>query len=141
MLAVHSDVAKPGERILVAQSDGVDRQLLRRELEHAGYVVDAVADGDRALAAASRSPYAAVILDLQVPGMGGVELCHRLRRATLTSRIPVMVLSGVNQAEAVTGALALGNIRYMRQGAQPSRMLRSLRLLIEATAKVPTPAL
>jgi CheY-like chemotaxis protein len=63
----------------------------RRALEREGIEVDAAGGGDEAIAAAARNPPDLVLLDLEMPGMSGLEVLTRLRRE---GAVPVIVLSG-----------------------------------------------
>ena len=67
--------------ILVAQRDASRREETRQVLEAAGYHVTVAADGPAAAALAAKAgrPYDAVVLDLALGGMSGLELAHRLR--------------------------------------------------------------
>src|SRR6185436_18372274 len=62
-------------RILVADDDRVQLKLARLQLEDLGFVVEAVADGAAALAAARANPPAAIVSDVLMPRMDGFRLC------------------------------------------------------------------
>jgi DNA-binding response OmpR family regulator len=66
-------------RVLVVDDDPKIVSLLRRGLGFAGYVVDAAADGEAALAAARDRPPDVVVLDVMLPGVDGLEVSRRLR--------------------------------------------------------------
>src|SRR5487761_1608010 len=68
-----------GVRLLVAEDDPGLRSVLERALKRSGYVVDAVADGDRALAYLASYEYDAVVLDWRMPGTPGVDVVRRPR--------------------------------------------------------------
>ena len=76
-------------RVLAVDDSSVIREILIASLEAAGYSVEAVATGHAALAAASRESFDAVILDVDMPGMDGLELGRALRKdpRTRASRI------------------------------------------------------
>ncbi len=65
-------------RILVADDNPVNADLLREHLESSGYVVDWASDGAHALAMASTGMYQAMLLDLQMPVYDGIEVLRRL---------------------------------------------------------------
>jgi CheY-like chemotaxis protein len=77
-------------RILVADDNPVNAELLREHLEAAGYVVDWASDGAHALAMASTGQYQAMLLDLHMPIYDGVEV---LRRLHLLAGRPLRVIA------------------------------------------------
>ncbi len=82
--------ARPA-RVLLVEDDGDLSDLLGLHLREAGYAVEAVADGALALQRALADPYDVVVLDLMLPGLGGMEVCRRLREAGRT--VPVLMLT------------------------------------------------
>ena len=61
-------------RILIADDEATIRQGLQEALQQPGYVIDAAADGTEALDQLDRRSYDVVVLDLRMPGPGGMEL-------------------------------------------------------------------
>src|SRR5579862_7073887 len=78
------------ERIMVVDDDPLVVRLVRLHLERAGYRVQAVADGQQALAACAEAAPDLVILDLMLPGLDGYQVCRRLRELSL---VPVILLT------------------------------------------------
>jgi DNA-binding response OmpR family regulator len=78
-------------RVLLVEDDADLATLLALHLREAGYAVEAVADGALALQRALAEPFDLVVLDLMLPGMGGMEVCRRLREADRT--VPVLMLT------------------------------------------------
>ncbi|SOE96376.1 Response regulator receiver domain-containing protein [Burkholderia sp. D7] len=73
-----------------------DRSILvarKRILQLEGYRIDTASDGETALAAANKVQPVLVITDRSMPGMDGIELCHRLRREPKLTGIPVVLAS------------------------------------------------
>ena len=66
-------------------------RLVKRGLEEEGHAVDIAADGPEGLWLATENGYAAIILDLMLPGFDGIELCRRLRAAGIWA--PVLMLT------------------------------------------------
>ena len=77
-------------RILIVEDDGVVAETLQAYLQQAGYEVTRARDGREGLAIAQAGAHALVILDLMIPGLGGIEVCRQLRRS---SRLPVLMLT------------------------------------------------
>ena len=66
-------------------------RLLKRALEEEGHAVDVAGDGPDGLWMATENPYAAIVLDVMLPGFDGFELCRRLRKAGVW--VPVLMLT------------------------------------------------
>lgn len=80
-------------RILVAEDHAPFRQMLSRMLRTLGYDPVTVADGQEALTRAIRDPFDAVILDIVLPGLNGIDICQQLKRAPDTRLLPVVLLT------------------------------------------------
>lgn len=78
-------------RVLLVEDDRDLADLLGLHLRDAGYHVEAVADGALALQRALAERYDLIVLDLMLPGLGGVEVCRQLREAGRT--VPVLMLT------------------------------------------------
>jgi two-component system copper resistance phosphate regulon response regulator CusR len=74
-------------RVLLVEDDARMADTADRYLRNAGFAVDVASDGTRALALAAINPYDAVVLDLGLPDMDGLDVCRRLRRAGHPLRI------------------------------------------------------
>jgi len=78
-------------RVLVVEDEAKMAGLLKRGLEEDGQAVDVGADGPEGLWLATENSYAAIVLDVMLPGFDGVELCRRLRAAD--NWTPVLMLT------------------------------------------------
>jgi two-component system, OmpR family, response regulator len=78
-------------RVLVVEDEARMARLLKRGLEEEGHAVDVAADGPDGLWLAKENPYAAVVLDVMLPGFDGFELCSRLRDDGIWT--PVLMLT------------------------------------------------
>src|ERR1044071_7983635 len=118
------------ERILVVEDDRRIRDLLRRGLIFEGYTVEAAEDGESALRNARDKLPDAVILDLMLPGMDGLEVCKRLRSA---SNVPILILTARDTVpDRVTG-LDAGADDYMVKPFAFDELLARLRALLRRT--------
>jgi ribonuclease P protein subunit RPR2 len=81
-------------RILLVDDEPALRELLRVTFEGAAMDVVEAASGEEALALLGGNLPDAVVLDLRLPGIGGADLCQRLRRDPATRELPIVVLSG-----------------------------------------------
>ena len=78
-------------RVLVIEDEVRMARLLKRALQEAGHAVDVSGDGPDGLWMATENPYAAIVLDVMLPGFDGFELCRRLRKAGVW--VPVLMLT------------------------------------------------
>lgn len=82
----------PEWRVLVVDDDRAIRELVKRLMLRQGFVIDTATDGEEAWGLIAENVYDAVLLDLMMPNMNGLDLVERLRREkpSLLSRIVVM---------------------------------------------------
>ena len=114
------------ERILVIEDDRRIRDLLRRGLLFENYIVDTAEDGETGLRIARETPPDAVILDIMLPGIDGLEVCRRLRSA---SNVPILMLTARDTVpDRITG-LDAGADDYMVKPFAFDELLARLRAL------------
>ena len=78
-------------RVLVVEDEARMARLIKRGLEEEGHAVDVAADGPDGLWMATENRYAAIVLDVMLPGFDGFELCRKLRAARIWA--PVLMLT------------------------------------------------
>ena len=108
-------------RLLIADDDTDLREQLASVLSEDGYDVDEAADGNElleALASASRPAseqptYAAIVMDLMMPGFSGVDVLTALH--TPPPRVPVLVMTGCEDEHVVRTASSLGAVAVFRK--------------------------
>ncbi len=98
-------------RVLVVEDDATVREITRRYLGDAGYLVDEAADGPSGLHAARAHPPDAVVLDVMLPGLNGLQVCRTLRDAH--PRLPIVVLSALGDEGDRVAGLELGADDYV----------------------------
>jgi DNA-binding response OmpR family regulator len=124
-------------RVLVAEDDVGLRSVLGRGLQRAGYVVDAVADGEEALRYLRAYEYEVAILDWRMPKVTGLEALRRLR--AIGSTLPVLILTARDTAaDRVTG-LDEGADDYLVKPFDFDELLARLRALRRRSASQPAP--
>jgi putative two-component system response regulator len=93
-----------GSRVLVADDDASLRLLMSVLLERAGYNVAVAADGIAALALANEYEPDLILLDVQMPGLNGIEVTRRLRARAQTAITPIILVTGLGEtADKVAG--------------------------------------
>jgi DNA-binding response OmpR family regulator len=93
------------KRVLVVEDERDIAGLIRHTLERSGDMdVEVAVSGDQALKAASEHPPDLIVLDLNLPVLGGLEVCRLLRSRPATSRVPIIMLTArTSEGDRVTG--------------------------------------
>ena len=115
-------------RVLVVEDYAPLRTSLAKGLRESGYAVDATGDGTEGLWFAENHPFDVVILDLMLPGIGGLEILRKLRASGCTSHVLVLTASDSIQ-DLVTG-LDLGADDYLVKPFAFEELLARLRALV-----------
>ncbi len=128
-------------RILAADDNPVNRQVLGKILERGGHQVTLVEDGEAALDAFERGPCDLVILDRNMPRLGGIEALQALRLMQRGApRIPVVILSADATPEARQEALQAGADAFLAKPIQAARLLEQVQELTAREARGAAPA-
>jgi two-component system response regulator CpxR len=114
-------------RILLIDDDEKLSRLLRDYLEPFGYQVDTAFDGRKGLAMALENTYAAVILDVMLPGLNGFDLLRELRRE---SQVPVLMLTALGDEPDRIAGLEIGADDYLPKTFSTRELLARLRAVI-----------
>lgn len=99
--------------ILVVDDQENNRQLLRDMLDLDGHEVIEAADGPTALALALGRDPDAILLDVSMPGMDGLEVCRRLRTEPATTATPVLLITAMGEREDRLRGMAAGANDYL----------------------------
>jgi two-component system phosphate regulon response regulator PhoB len=121
-------------RILVVEDDASILTLLRYNLESAGYAVTTATsaeDGEHHLATAH---YDLAILDWMLPEMSGIELCARLRRASASTALPILMLTARGEEADRVRGLATGADDYVVKPFSVPELLARVAALLRRAA-------
>jgi diguanylate cyclase (GGDEF)-like protein/PAS domain S-box-containing protein len=99
--------------ILVVDDSEYNRDALSRRLEQKGFLVETAEDGSGALACASSRQFDLVLLDVEMPGMSGLEVLSRLRETRSQTELPVIMVTARAQSADIIEALGLGANDYI----------------------------
>jgi DNA-binding response OmpR family regulator len=122
VLARRWSYARPmASRVLVVDDDATVRDVVARYLGDAGYAVDLAADGHAGLDAATRGEPDAVVLDLMLPGLSGLEVCRALRLREVPPAIVMLTALGEEQ-DRVLG-LEFGADDYVTKPFSPRELV------------------
>lgn len=122
-------------RVLVIDDEGQIRRALKSVLEARQYRVELAATAEEGLAMAAERTPELIILDLSLPGMGGIEACQQLRA---WYHGPILVLSVRSSDEDKIAALDMGADDYLTKPFSTGELLARLRALMRRTAGVDT---
>jgi two-component system, NtrC family, response regulator AtoC len=142
---VDSNTVTPaGARVLIVDDDGASRRLLRVRLEAMGCEVAAIGDGPEALAEIKKHEPGLMLLDLQMPKMGGIEVLQELTK--LGAKFPIVVISAHGSIETAVDAMKQGAYDFItkpidakhfeivvRKALEREGLKRGLELLTEET--------
>jgi two-component system, OmpR family, response regulator len=115
-------------RVLIVEDEAKMAGLLRRGLEREGFAVDAIANGEEAVWKAEAVGYDAILLDLMLPGIDGLEVCRRLREAGVWS--PILILTARDAIRDRVAGLDRGADDYLTKPFSFAELLARLRALI-----------
>ncbi len=123
--------------ILVIDDEPALIDLVRYNLEKEGFAVLAAGDGESGVAAAVREKPDAVIIDLMLPGMDGLEVCRLLRAENATSGIPIIMLTAkASESDRVVG-LEMGADDYITKPFSPRELVARVKALIRRSSVFP----
>ena len=123
--------------VLVADDEDSVVELVRVTLEDERVRVVAAGDGVAALALADRVEPGLVFLDVNMPGLDGVEVCRRLRADARFRATPIVMLTAATQPEDVRRGLEAGASEYLTKPFSPVRLLTLVDTLLQDAAPWP----
>ncbi len=124
--------------LLVVEDDDTIRETIRDALSLEGFTVTACANGRDALGSLQRvsatgeAPFALVVLDLMLPGLGGLELCRQLRQAG--DRTPILVVSARDSETDRVLGLEVGADDYLIKPFGMRELVARCRALLRRSA-------
>jgi len=99
--------------VLIADDDADHRELITLALTKLGHAVVQAADAASALLALDAGGIDAVLLDVRMPGVSGIELCRRLRASPATADLPIMLVSADVNGHRIMAAMEAGADDYL----------------------------
>ncbi len=113
------------QRVLVVDDEAAIRDTLRMVLEYEGYDVSTVGDGRAAIEALDESPVAAILLDIKMPGLDGLETLDRI--VAREGSPPVLMISGHGDIATAVECTRRGAVDFLEKPLQRERVLVSVR--------------
>lgn len=127
-------------RIVIADDSITNRQVIGKILERGGHAVTLLEDGEDALDALESAQFDLVILDRNMPGMGGIETLRAIRLMNLgQGRLPVIILSADVTAETREDCMNAGADAFLPKPVEAIRLLDTVAELCGGKAETPAP--
>jgi two-component system OmpR family response regulator len=130
--------ASEAMRLLVVEDEEDLRRGLEQALREEGYAVDGAGDGADALYKAETWEYDAIVLDIMLPGLDGLEILRRVRKS---KTVPVLLLTARDGVGDRVRGLDLGADDYLVKPFDLGELLARIRALIRRSARAPDPLL
>lgn len=126
-------------RLMLVEDDERLARGMAASLQAAGFAVDVFATGEEAVNVAPQEPYGAIILDLGLPDMDGLDVLGRLRSRGVAT--PVIILTARGMIEDRIAGLDRGADDYMAKPFHPRELESRVRALIRRSQGTPDPVL
>ncbi|MCD0422508.1 response regulator [Rubrivivax sp. JA1024] len=115
-----------GRTVLLVEDDAVNREVTSCLLAEAGLAVELAEDGLQALECVARRSYDLVLMDMQMPGLDGLEATRRLRQLPRGHDVPVVALTANAFAEDRGRCLAAGMDDFITKPVDPARLFEAV---------------
>lgn len=112
----------PTAKIMVVEDNENNRDLLTRRLERQGHQVVTAENGLIALEKLVKTPVDLVLLDLMMPEMDGYEVLEHMRKDETLSKIPVVVITAINDMETTVKCIEMGAEDYLPKPFNPTML-------------------
>jgi len=126
-------------RILIVDDEEDLQELLRYNLEASGYDVNLAATGEEALEKARSASPDLILLDLMLPGIGGLDVCRKLRGDENTSGIPILMLTAKGEEEDIVAGLDMGADDYVTKPFSVSVLIARAQAILRRRSSAPSP--
>jgi DNA-binding response OmpR family regulator len=127
-------------RILVVEDSADIAELITHYLHRAGHEVDRLASGSDVVRRVRTSAPDAIVLDLMLPGLDGLEVCQALRKNPATAAVPIIMLTARGEEADRVRGLELGADDYVTKPFSPKELVARVAALIRRAERPATPA-
>jgi CheY-like chemotaxis protein len=129
------EISATAKKILVVDDQLLIRDLLRHLLEADGHHVFVAISGKEGLAVARVLPFDLILLDVDMPGLNGLEVCTELKRETETAHVPVLFISGGRSTHDLQQMTAVGAAGFLPKPFLSEQVRRAVNMLLAASAR------
>ena len=131
---MNDDLARA--RLLLVDDDLVMRSMAARTLRHAGFDVQDADSGEDALAQFEQHSHDLILLDVMMPGIDGYEVCQRVRAKARGARVPILMLTGLNDTESIELAYRHGATDFITKPINWTLLAHRVRYALRASIAV-----
>jgi PAS domain S-box-containing protein len=136
--AIHADNVHSilsGKHILVVEDNEINQLVISRMLNLLGARVHMAADGQEALACLQQQAYSAVIMDLHMPNMGGLEATRRIREQLGLTQVPIIALTAGDALEEKEKCLSSGMNAFITKPVKQDKIAQAITELIRQSSQ------
>ena len=139
--AVHTPARRP-LRILLAEDNPVNQRLAQRILEKWGHAVTVASNGANAVAAFGREPFDLILMDVQMPVMGGVEATGAIREEEKISgrHVPIVAMTAHAMKSDRARCLEAGMDDYLSKPVEPEKLFAMIEKITQHSSAASPPA-
>ncbi|MFQ2819443.1 response regulator [Aeromonas caviae] len=120
--------------ILVVDDEPINLHILRHLLQPCGYRILPSSDGHDALTKLAQEPVDLILLDVMMPTLSGFDVCRRLRQQHPKEKLPVLLLTALNQPKEIEEGFNAGANDYLVKPFCKEELFARVRALLEASA-------
>jgi len=114
--------------ILVVDDEQEFLELMTNRMQKRGFTVSVASSGERALEEVERETFDAVVLDVKMPGIDGIEVLRRIKR--IRPQLPVLLLTGHASVEAAMTGVETGAVDYLLKPVPINDLIMRLRDIV-----------
>lgn len=116
------------QSLICADDDRITQRLYQRKFEQAGFAVRICEDGESVLAEQAAQPADLLVLDINMDGMSGLEVCRTLRQDAQAFNVPIILVSAEESEQAIIEGLSVGADDYIVKPVKMSELIAKVRM-------------
>ena len=117
--------------ILVVDDNPTNLAVISQALRAEGWQVRMAVDGEDALSKVAQNPPELILLDVQMPGIDGFEVCKQLKADEATSDIPIIFMTALSDTDSKVKGLALGAVDYITKPCEQQEAIARVRVHLQ----------
>ncbi|MFW5993764.1 MAG: response regulator [Halanaerobiaceae bacterium] len=117
------------KKLLIIDDEENIRKMLRQSLEAEGYQTELALNGEEGLEKVKESDYDLILLDLNLPGMDGMEVLEKFRDDNIAT--PVLIITGYGSVDSAVKVMKLGAIDYLQKPFNPKDIKSQVQQILE----------
>jgi CheY-like chemotaxis protein len=126
-------MAEASENIVIIDDDPDVNVVLSRRLKKLGYHAEAYEEPSEAIKQIRSKKPDLVISDINMPGLNGFEVCNLIREDPKTQHIPIIMITGIDEARKQAAAMGGNDIYYLSKPVESEDLLKVIRIALSAS--------